>query len=86
MSTQVIVDEHNVYWKNYAKSWLHRIHGPAIVSDTGNTAWYSEGLLHRTDGPAVSWSDGHAQFFLRDKHYTREAFHKKIESSECKPP
>ena len=32
---------------------LHRIDGPAIISERGVKYWYQNNRLHRTNGPAI---------------------------------
>jgi hypothetical protein len=39
----------------YKNNELHRINGPAIEYDNGNTTWYKNGKKHRLDGPALDW-------------------------------
>ncbi len=47
----------------YLDGVLHRISGPAIISDDGTTHWYRDGRLHRDDGPAIEYADGIKQWY-----------------------
>ena len=49
----------------------HRIHGPAVITSTGNRYWYQNGQLHRTDGPAIEGTDG-SQFWYLNGQLHRE--------------
>lgn len=37
---------------------LHRIHGPAVITPSGDECWHQDGQRHRTDGPAIALSSG----------------------------
>lgn len=57
------------YFKDKAKTILHREDGPAIEYDNGEKAWYVDGKLHRTDGPAVTTADGRKAWYVNDKRH-----------------
>ena len=46
------------YYKDKAKTILHRTDGPAIERANGLKEWYVNGKLHRLDGPAVEHNNG----------------------------
>ena len=55
------------YFKDKAKTILHREDGPAVEYDNGERAWYVDGKLHRTDGPAIEYADGSKAWYVNDK-------------------
>ena len=42
----------------------HRVHGPAVIFDSGAEYWCQNGELHRVGGPAVIRSDGTQYWYL----------------------
>ena len=52
------------YYKDEAKTILHRLDGPAIEFTNGGKTWYVNGKLHRLDGPAVEWTNGYKAWFV----------------------
>jgi hypothetical protein len=42
------------HWKD-KKGDLHRLNGPAVIFNDGDTLWYRHGQMHRDDGPARIW-------------------------------
>jgi hypothetical protein len=59
------------YFKDKAKTILHREDGPAVEYSNGERAWYVDGKLHRLDGPAIEHADG-SKSWLVDGKYHRE--------------
>lgn len=54
------------YYKDKAKTILHRLDGPAIEAADGTKSWYVNNKCHRTDGPAVEMLDGWKYWFVND--------------------
>ena len=52
------------YYKDKAKTILHRLDGPAIEWPEGNKAWFVNGKLHRLDGPAAEYANGHKEWWV----------------------
>ena len=47
------------YYKDKARTILHREDGPAIIKANGNNVlWYLNGKLHRMGGPAIEYTTG----------------------------
>ena len=67
----------NYYYKDEARTILHREDGPAIEHVKGAKYWYLNGLLHRMGGPAVEYSGGMKHWYLNDKEYSEEE-HKRL--------
>ena len=42
---------------------LHREEGPAVILDSGSSAWYQNGKLHRLAGPAITWHTGELEYW-----------------------
>ena len=42
---------------------LHRLDGPAIISEEGQEAWFKDGEPHRINGPAVTLKGGTRSWF-----------------------
>jgi hypothetical protein len=42
---------------------LHRLDGPAFISEDGNKYWRQNGLSHRVDGPAIEYADGSSAWY-----------------------
>lgn len=54
MSVQPLRDGFgNEYWQENEQ--LHRVGGPAMITQTGVRYWFINGTLHRTDGPAIEF-------------------------------
>jgi hypothetical protein len=49
-------------WTSYGR--LHRLDGPAVITDDGAQEWYRQGAAHREDGPAVIRPDGTKRWFF----------------------
>jgi hypothetical protein len=45
------------YYKDKAKTILHRLDGPAVEYPNGYKVWYVNGKRHRLDGPASEWAN-----------------------------
>jgi hypothetical protein len=54
------------YFKDQARTILHRHDGPAVEWSDGYEEWYVDGKLHRLDGPAVEWPDGDKEWYVND--------------------
>jgi len=52
------------YYKDKAKTILHRLDGPAIERADGYKVWYVNGKRHRLDGPAVEYADGYKGWYV----------------------
>ena len=52
------------YYKDPAKTILHRVDGPAVEHTDGCKAWYQNGVRHRLDGPAVEYGNGGGVYFV----------------------
>ncbi len=57
---------------------LHRVHGPAVISPSGDKTWYLNGTPHRIDGPAIEWANGVKLWYLNDEYITEEEFHERF--------
>jgi len=72
MEEQYIVtnaDGDKYYYKDKAKTILHREDGPAIEYINGNKSWWLDGKLHRLDGPAVEYANGDKAWFVNGKQH-----------------
>ena len=52
------------YYKDPAKTILHRVDGPAVEHTDGYKVWYVNGVRHRLDGPAVEYADGVKSWYV----------------------
>jgi hypothetical protein len=55
-----------VYYKDEARTILHREDGPAIEWNDGNLEWFLNGKRHRIDGPAFEYVDGTKYWYIND--------------------
>jgi len=64
------------YYKDKKMTILHRLDGPAMVTDHDGTeeVWYKDGKLHREDGPAIIYGNGQEYYYLNDCYYTHSEF------------
>ena len=46
---------------------FHNPHGPAVVWDNGDKAYYINGKPHNPDGPAVVWTKGGKSYYINGK-------------------
>lgn len=60
--TVEVNDYGTTYYRNQSEQ-VHRVHGPAIIYETGGCVWYLNSRIHRTGGPAVEYSDGSKEWF-----------------------
>jgi len=66
------------YWNN-SQGELHRVGGPAIISQDGSNWWYQNDKLHRMNGPAIIYSEKRKKYIknmdievlLEDEYYLR---------------
>jgi len=59
-------DGNKCYYKDKAKTILHRLDGPAIEWANGYKAWYINGQRHREDGPAFESANGDKYWCIND--------------------
>jgi len=52
------------YFKDPAKTILHRRDGPAIEHYEGSNQWWLNGRRHRLDGPAFEYAFGYKEWFV----------------------
>jgi hypothetical protein len=67
MEEQYVVtlkDGRKYYYKDKAKTILHRLDGPAFEHASGCKEWVVNGDLHRLDGPAVEHADGYKSWYV----------------------
>ena len=71
------------YINNERKEWysegiLHKIGGPAIEWNDGDSSWHKHGKYHREDGPAMCYyTTNYISFVLDGIHYEFSEFLKK---------
>jgi hypothetical protein len=53
-----------VYYKDEARTILHREDGPAVEWYSGNLEWYLNDKRHRIDGPAIEGFDGKRSWYI----------------------
>ena len=57
------------YAKNFAGGGIHRVGGPAQITDQGRF-YMQNGIHHREDDkPAIEWSNGSLMWFIKDKKH-----------------
>jgi hypothetical protein len=63
------IDEYGnkCYYKDQARTILHRHDGPAIEWSNGSKEWWVDGKLHRLDGPAMIWANGDKAWYVDSK-------------------
>ena len=65
---QIHGDGNKYYYKDKAKTILHRLDGPAVITTEGVKAWWTNGKLHRLDGPAAEhaaeYADGDKSWYV----------------------
>ena len=71
----------NVRYYN-AQGQLHRVHGPAVVSEHGFRSWFQNGRLHRVDGPAVEYSDEYRAWYINGNLLTEAEWQQAVASME----
>jgi hypothetical protein len=54
------------YYKDKAKTILHREDGPAVEWADGEKAWYVNSKQHRIDGPAREYPNGRKDWWIDD--------------------
>jgi len=59
-------DGNKRYYKDKAKTILHREDGPAVEWFTGSKSWYINNKRHREDGPAVESNTGHKSWWINN--------------------
>jgi len=57
------------YYKDKAKTILHRLDGPAVEHASGDRSWYVNGKLHRLDGPAIEWANGDKAWYVNGRRH-----------------
>ena len=68
LSLTLTVDEFGTRIYRNSLGELHRIHGPAVISPSGNQYWYRNDKPHRTTGPAIELANGDKWWWLNGKH------------------
>ncbi len=66
-----------VEWCNYEGS-RHRENGPAVITNSGDKAWFINGKLHREDGPAVIYKNGPTEWYLKSIKYSEKDYKREI--------
>ena len=61
---QIHSDGNKFYYKDKAKTILHRLDGPAFEYTNGDKGWYKNGYLHREDGPAYEHPNGRKEWYI----------------------
>lgn len=64
-------------FRNYL-GHLHRIHGPAVVTQVGGEYWYRDNILHRTDGPAMIHHTGECGWYIDGIALTEKDFNERV--------
>ena len=59
------------YYKDKAKTILHREDGPAVEGIYGKE-WYLNGKRHREDGPAIEYDDGYKAWYINGKRHRED--------------
>jgi len=59
-------DGDKFYYKDKAKTILHREDGPAVEWADGDKVWFVNGKQHRLDGPAIELNDGYKSWVVDD--------------------
>jgi hypothetical protein len=47
----------------FKRGLYHRVDGPAVIWNSGNSEWYKEGRRHRLGGPAICGSSHHQEWW-----------------------
>jgi hypothetical protein len=64
-------------WKD-KRGRVHRLNGPAIEYEGGDSSWFRHGILHRDDGPAREWSNSGAEEWYKDGYEYEPSAHELI--------
>lgn len=77
-----VISKNIVEWWNHGVR--HRIGGPAIIQTVKrrdvffglfqNKYWFQDGTPHRLDGPAVECANGHVEYWLYGKQFSKADF------------
>lgn len=62
--THTDTDGSKFYYKDNAKTILHRLDGPALEYSDGHKEWRKNGIIHREDGPAIEYQDGTKAWYI----------------------
>jgi hypothetical protein len=57
-------DGDKFYYKDKAKTILHREDGPAVEWADGDKVWFANGERHRLDGPAIELNDRYKAWYV----------------------
>ena len=71
MTLTVTVTKDGTRYRN-SDGQLHRVHGPAIIYETGGCVWYLNSHIHRTGGPAVEHSDGSRYWYQHGNRHRED--------------
>jgi len=85
MEEQYIVtnaDDDKRYFKDKAKTILHREDGPAIEWGDGSKMWFVNGKRHRLDGPAIEGVSGNNAWCINGESISEEEFYKRTDWRE----
>jgi phage baseplate assembly protein gpV len=65
-------DNKKRYFKDRAKTILHRLDGPAVEYANGTREWHVNGVPHRMDGPAFDSIYGHREWYVNGKRHRED--------------
>ena len=66
-------NKHIIYYKK--NTWLpHNPYGRAYIGSDRYKEYHIEGKYHRLDGPAMIFPYGEEEYWINDKHLTKEQF------------
>jgi len=65
-------DGNKRYYKDKAKTILHREDGPALELTNSSKSWWINGKLHREDGPAIEWFTGDKEWYINSKRHRED--------------
>jgi hypothetical protein len=60
-------------WRNQEGNY-HRLDGPAVEWDNGDTIWWVNGRRHRLDGPAVELGIIYKEWWVNGKELSEDEF------------
>jgi hypothetical protein len=64
---KIIIDNRG-FKKYYTNDVIHRVDGPAFISDT-SSIWCRNGIAHREDGPAIECKDGSCGWMINGQYH-----------------
>lgn len=66
------VDDAGTIRYRHPSGFLHRVHGPAVILNTGSEYWCQFGAYHRLNGPAVTYPSGLEEWFVHGKRHRED--------------